>query len=284
MKKAFILGLACFFAQGVLAQQSVKFSVKYLPMRTYATSYKMDMDMNMNIDDASVAKAMKDAGQPAAMLMKMNMNMGFDINTKAQDAKKDVPFKMTYKEVAMSGSMNGQALPLPQSSITGVSLLGHYANQTKKIEIDGLEGGTLEAAKKAEAEQILSQVFNQFNFPDTTLKVGDTFTQETPLSVPIAGNNTQVMTKVKYTLKSIQGNQATFDIDQVVDMKMAMPQTGEMVMKGGGKGEMVYDIAEKFPVSSKTNMDFNFKMSTGGTPISGDMKGLAIMDVKVTKK
>ena len=285
MKKALLLGIACLAAQTLFAQQALKFSVKYLPMQSYAMSVKMDMDMNMNIEDAATAKAMKDAGQPAVMLMKMNMNMAADIATKAQDAKKDVPLVMTYNNITMDASMNGQALPIPQTDIKGMAFLGHYSNQTKKISIDGIQGGVLDAAKKTAAEAQLSQMFNQYNFPDTTLKIGDTFEQNMPLSVPVGAGSTEVQTKVKYTLKEIKDNLAIFDLDQALDMVMDLPQgAGKMTMKGSGKGSMIYDIAAKFPTQTNINMDYKFNMTSGGIPISGDMKGVSIVDVKVAKK
>jgi hypothetical protein len=285
MKKIIILAFFAIVSQNIYAQQKLQFSVKYLPMQSYAMAVKMDMDMNMNIDDAATAKAMKDAGQPANMLMKMNMNMAADIATKGQDAKKDVPLVMTYNNIAIDASMNGQALPIPQTDIKGMAFLGHYSNQTKKISIDGVQGGVLDPAKKAAAEAQLSQMFNQYSFPDTTLKIGDTFEQSMPLSVPVGGASTEVMTKIKYTLKEIKGNDAIFDLDQALDMAMDLPQgAGKMTMKGSGKGSMVYDIAAKFPTQTNINMDFKFNMNSGGIPISGDMKGVSIVDVKITKK
>lgn len=283
MKKIILLAFAACASTNIYAQQAIQFSVKYLPMHNYATSFKMDMDMNMNLADSAMAKAMKDAGQPSSMLMKMNMATVIDMATKAQDAKKDIPFTITYNDVAISGSMNGQSLPIPDAGLKGAGFLGHYSSQTKKIGIDGVQGGTLDAAKKAAAEVQLSQIFNQYTFPDTTLKIGDKFTQDVPMSIPTAAGNADVITKVTYTLKEIKANQAIFDLSQVVDMTMNIPQAGEMVMKGAGKGSMVYDIAEKFPVNTNISMDFAFKMNAGGAPISGNMKGISITDVKVTK-
>lgn len=285
MKKVFLAGIALLVSQSLLAQQTLKFSVKYLPMQNYATTMKMDMDMTMNIDDATMALAMKAAGQPAAMLMKMNMGVAMNMATLAQTAKKDVPFTMTYGDVTASGSMNGQELPIPQTDLKGIIFTGHYSNDTKKVGIDGIQSGTADDAKKAAAQAQLAQVFNQYTFPDTTLKIGDSFQQNIPLTIPTAAGNTEVNTTIKYTLKEIKANEAVFDLSQTADAKIDIPQAGgEMVMKGTGAGTMVYDIANKFPARSTINMDFSFKMKAAGTPISGTMKGLSVTDVKVTKK
>lgn len=285
MKKAFILGIACLVSQSLFAQQSLKFSVKYLPMRNYATVYKMDMDMNMNLGDSTMAKALKDAGQPSSMLMKMDMTMAVDLSTQAANAKKDVPLTATYTDFVMKATMNGQDLPIPQTTLKGFGFLGHYSDVTKKIKIDGIKGDTTNAAVRASAETQLSQIFNQFSFPDATLKIGDTFEQTVPVSLPVGTGSTEVMTKVKYTLKEIKGNEAIFDANQVLDMTMDLPQgAGKMTMNGSGKGSMVYDIAAMFPVRSVIDMNFKFKTNAGGAPISGDMKGVCVTDVKVTKK
>nr|WP_294792147.1 hypothetical protein [uncultured Mucilaginibacter sp.] len=285
MKKAPILVIACLASHILFAQQSLKFSVKYLPLQNYATSFKMDMDMTMNIADETMAKAMKDAGQPSSMLMKMNMATVFNMATKAQTANKDVPFTIIYNDVSMSGSMNGQSLPLPDAGLKGFGFFGHYSNQTKKVGIDGIQGDTVNAEKKAAAETQLSQIFNQYSFPDTTLKIGDKFVQNVPMSVPTAAGNAEVITKVTYILKEIKANQAIFDLNQVVDMTMNIPQAGgDMTMKGTGTGSMVYDIAAKFPINTNIAIDLAFKMNAGGAPLSGNMKGVSITDVKVTKK
>jgi hypothetical protein len=278
MKKIIILAFFALVSQSIYAQQKIQFAVKYLPMHNYATSFKMDMDMNMNIGDSTVAKALKDAGQPASMLMKINMVTDLNLSTQAQDAKKNVP-------LTMSASMNGQAIPIPQTNLKGLAYLGHYSNETKKLAIDGVQGGALDADKKATAEAQLAQIFNQYSFPDTTLKIGDTFEQTMPMTVPTAAGNTDILTKIKYTLKEIKANEAIFDMTQTADATVNIPQAGgDMVMKGTGIGSMVYDIAGKFPVRSTINMDFAFKMSVQGAPISGTMKGISVTDVKVTKK
>ena len=285
MKKAVLLGIACLVAQTLFAQQTLKLSVKYLPMQNYATTYKMDMDMNMNIGDETVAKALKDAGQPSSMLMKMNMAMAIDLATQAANAKKEVPFTATYTDFTMSGSMNGQALPLPETNIKGFGFLGHYTNETKKLAVDGINGDTTNAAAKAAAQQQLAQIFSQYSLPEATLKIGESFEQDLPLSLPVGGGSTDVMTKLKYTLKEIKGNEAIFDLNQVLDMNMDLPQNaGKMIMNGTGKGSMVYDIAAAFPVRFAIDMDFGFKMNTAGTPISGNMKGVSVTEVKVSKK
>ncbi len=285
MKKALFFGIAFLATQALFAQQSLKLAVKYLPMQNYATLYKMDMDMNMNIGDETVAQALKAAGQPSSMLMKMNMAMAVDLSTQAANAKKEVPFTATYTDFAMNGSMNGQALPLPETSIKGFGFLGRYSNETKKMVVDGVKGDTTDAVAKASAKEQLSQIFNQFNFPDATLKIGDTFEHSVPMSLPVGAGSTEVMTKMKYTLKEIKATEAVFDLDQVLDMTMDLPQgAGKMTMNGSGKGSMVYGIAAMFPVRFTIDMNFAFKMNSGGTPISGTMKGVSVTDVKVTKK
>ena len=285
MKKALLAGIACLFAQCLFAQQTLKFTVKYLPMQSYATTYKMDMDMNMNIGDEAVAQALKAAGQPSGMKMKMNMTTAIDLVTQVTNAKKEVPFTATYTDFAMGGSMNGQSLPLGETNIKGFGFLGHYTNDTRKFVIDRINGDTTNMAAKAAAQAQFSQVFNQYSFPDATLKIGDTFEQSVPVSVPVGAGSTEVMTKIKYTLKEIKANEAIFDLDQVLDMTMDLPQgAGKMDMKGSGKGTMVYDIAAMFPVRSVIDMNFTFKMNSGSAPISGDMKGVSVTEVKVTKK
>ncbi|MFD0752126.1 hypothetical protein ACFQZS_18370 [Mucilaginibacter calamicampi] len=285
MKKALVLGIICLAAQTVFAQQTLKLSVKYLPMQNYATTYKMDMDMKMSIGDEATAQALKAAGQPSNMVMKMNMAMAVDMATQAINAKKEVPFTATYTDFAMNGSMNGQALPLPQTSIKGIGFLGHYSNDTKKLAVDGIKGDTTNAAAKASAQEQLSQIFNQYSFPEATLKVGESFEQNMPISLPVGAGSTEVMTKIKYTLKEIKANEAIFDLNQVLDMTMDLPQNaGKMTMNGTGKGSMIYNIAAAFPVRFAIDMDFGFKMNTAGTPISGNMKGVSLTEVKVTKK
>lgn len=228
---------------------------------------------------------MKDAGQPATMLMKMKMDFGLDIATGAQRNKVDVPFTMSYKNVGINMSMNGQDVPVPQTDLKGFNFIGSYSSTNKKIKLDGIKGDTLNTAKIAAAEAQLAQIFNQYNFPDTTLKVGDSFEQNMPLSVPTAGGNAEVMTKIKYTLNEVKGNHAIFDMNQVLDMSMDLPQGGgQMVMKGTGTGNMIYDTVFKFPTSSNINMDFTYKMTVGGTPIIGNMKGLGVTTVQITNK
>lgn len=274
MKKIIIAAIVCFFAQGGYAQQTLKFSVKYLPTQKYATVNKMDFDMTMNMP-----------GQPAAMAMKMDMTFALDLLTDAANAKKEVPFTANYTDFTMNGTMNGQALPFPQTQVKGFSFVGRYLDDTKKLTVDAINGDTSDPAAKATAQEQMSQIFNQYSMPDATLKVGDTFEQDVPISVPVGAGNTQVMTKMKYTLKEINSNEALFDLDQKIDMTMDLPDgAGKMIMTGTGKGTMVYDIAAMFPVSTTVDSKYTFKMDAGGMQMTGDMKGSTVGTVKVTKK
>ena len=95
---------------------------------------------------------------------------------------------------------------------------------------------------------------------------GETFTQESPINLPIAGLNMQFAVKIVYKLTKISNNVAYFDLDESMDPNMSgkkgsvnMTATGT----GAGKGSLSYDIAQNYPSILNTNLDFKIKMLIG---------------------
>ena len=105
--------------------------------------------------------------------------------------------------------------------------------------------------------QMMNMVQHNVKFPDRPLHVGDSFTQDMPLGIPMGGNNMNMDSKVVYKLVNIADGKAYFDISQ--SMNMAIPVKGQTInLTGSGVGKMVYDIKNSFPTQFKSNMTIKF--------------------------
>jgi hypothetical protein len=94
-------------------------------------------------------------------------------------------------------------------------------------------------------------------FPEKDLNVGDSFTHETPLTIPVAGKKIEMNISTVYSLLSISSGLATFDIKQHYTMTL-----DEYTTEGGGSGtgRMVYDIAHSFYTNFEENAEMNLTM------------------------
>lgn len=109
--------------------------------------------------------------------------------------------------------------------------------------------------------QTVQNTSKQFIFPPKKLKVGDKFIQEAPLSIPLGTIKFDFLIKTHYKLLSITEGKANFDIIQEFVLTTVI-EDKDFKATGKGKGAMVYDIANSYPVvfNTLTDMDMSFKV------------------------
>ena len=104
------------------------------------------------------------------------------------------------------------------------------------------------------------------------MKIGDEFTQDIPMSIPIAGASplNLVITTI-YKLKSISNNMATFDTKNKVALDANLDQ-GTAVASGDGTGVMEFDMKQSYVSRFKSVMQMNFEVQAGQVKIKAKTK------------
>lgn len=273
MKK--ILGvsaLLCATIISVKAQTEVIFKMKMLPNRTYSSTMKMDMNMEMNYDgDAATMDKIKASGVKMPMIMQMQSGASADIKT-GSVKNNYFPFSMSIQQLEAKMTMNGQPTPMPPNSAAVQTMYGKCPVDGL-MEIDSIPGTAMNDSLKATMKKMMNSIQTNIEFPAKPMKVGDTFTQNVPLDIPMAGMNTKMKMSAIYKLTSIANGKANFDINFTMLMDMAMGQGG-MDMKGNGDGKMAYDIATSYPSALKENMSilYSINVPQQNVKMKGTMK------------
>jgi len=282
MKKLFIpLVLFSFTFTALKAQKEVLFKMGYLPSNTYSSTMNMDMNMEMDITgDTAIVNKMKKSGQKLPMIMQMQSTMGFDIKTGVQkDSKIPVIIRMGGTSVKMK--MNGVESPIPSTN-TKTDIYGYYSADGK-MSIDSVGGKKMDDALKQQMVKMIDQMQANIKFPDKPMKIGDTFPQDIPMDLPMAGGSAKVLVKGIYKLIAIENNKAYFDVTFTMTMDMTENKMN-VDMTGGGDGKFIYDMTNNFVSMVRENLNMIYSLALPQMPPKMKMTGKAnmLMDQKTT--
>ncbi|RYY36439.1 MAG: hypothetical protein EOP46_06480 [Sphingobacteriaceae bacterium] len=283
MKKTLLLLLSAICALTAYAQKSVLFKMNYKPQHTYTSTIGMNMDMEMDFegDSANLAK-IKESGQKLPMLMQMQMDMTTVMLT-AQSKDNSIPLTISYDKINSVVKMNGNMLPSPPSPLLNQKILGKVIND--KLQFDSIPGKALKTAEKEAMTSMINNLISSIKFPEKPLTVGDTFTQDVPMALPIAGNNFDMKVKVIYKLMEIKNDIAYFDFDQSLLADMNTSENMLMHMSGKGAGKMEYSIKDSFYKNTTSTIDITYSMNIKEMIMKGKAKMNSIysVDIKPSK-
>jgi hypothetical protein len=276
-----VLSLFLFVSLKSNAQKEVVFKIKMLPDHSYASVMNINMNMEMNMTgDSSFMNKAKSAGQKFPVMMLMQSGVNTDLKTSAFNSKKEIPFVMKVQSKASKMTMSGteSIIPVP---MTNQNYYGAFIEE-KKARIDSISGNTIDEKGKAAIIKMMDGLQANIKFPEKPMKIGDTFHQDIPMELPIAGMSAKAISKTTYTLLSIANGKANFGMKYTIVMDMNAQQI-TMSMDGDGDGAFGYDLAANYPVNMLNNMNFNYTMvmpQDKNVKISGKVK--MIMDNQTT--
>jgi len=270
--------LVAFIHTSSFAQKNVLFKAKFLPDKTYTTEIVNDMKMEMNFDvDSAKRKQMLDGGVKLPMHIDMLQEMSISTKTGALTADKRVPLTISYNKMGMTIKMQGKETKQPDQFV-GMKIKA-YATADGKLEVDTIEGN-ITAEVKATMVKMISQMLKSVQFPDKTMKIGDTFTQEMPMVVPAGATAMNLIIKVNYTLKEIIGKQAMFDYTQNISLNLATSHDNSSAA-GSGTGTMKYSISEQYITDTTSDLKMKLSITTAGTNMKIDVLAKSTIKAKI---
>lgn len=188
----------------------------------------------------------------------------FNLETVSKTGKSDKSgnFPITI-EYLKSVDLDGKTI------IPNGTLIYGKASLSTMPEIDSIVSKDMEEDFKNTVFQMVKNTFSQLALPHKKLKIGESFTQESPLTLPIAGINIEMQITTVYNLKSINAKNAFFDVTQTYTMKMS-DNRFETNGSGIGKGNLIYDIPNHF--ISENNLEMDFTLGLKHTDFALDLK------------
>ena len=254
------------------AQESVLFKIKYLPNNLYESTINTNMNMEMNFsgDSASLQK-IKNKGIKLPMIISSVTNMIFSIKTGGIKNDKSYDIEIAYKDIDSKEIINDVQKDSQVSPLKVETIFGYYTADGK-MHVNSMSGGNINEQIKEQLEGMLQNLINQIKFPDQPMKIGDTFDQEVPFNLPLAGEGLNATIKIIYILNKIENGKAFFDLDESMDLNLTKQkdsQTINVTGNGVGKGNLIYDIKNSYAYKRNATLAMNYKMLIGTLTLTG---------------
>ncbi|SDI40392.1 DUF6263 family protein [Mucilaginibacter sp. P19] len=266
MKKYIISCVLLFTIAKSFAQNSAIFKIKYKSLHKYHVKMVTDLKMEMDAvgDEASIAEIKKNTKLPATITGHNGHDL--DLVTGKLNSDNSFPFTMTFWGMPSVMNFNGKQIETPDPLKDRIFY--GTGSPEGKIHIDSVSGKNTDEKIKSAVTAIINNISNKLQFPDKPMKIGETFTQEIPMAMPVPGfTNMQMNIKLVYKLISVNNDIANFDIDQSMAMDLKTTTNGaEVTISGNGKGsgKLVYSIKQNYMSSMVSNINFNLSMIMEG--------------------
>ncbi|WP_433836518.1 hypothetical protein [Flavobacterium anhuiense] len=127
-------------------------------------------------------------------------------------------------------------------------------------KMDSIVAKGLDEASKNMIFEIVKNSFSQLTLPEKKIKIGEAFSQESPLTIPIGALNIDMSITTIYKLISIVDKNAYFDINQVYTANISSENLNNIIVSGTGTGKMTYDIPNYFASESVVDMKLMFDL------------------------
>jgi hypothetical protein len=247
MKQFFLL--ITLFAVSCYSQSDITVTVKsgFSPETKYITQTKQFNNGTVQyIASEDILQRLKERGVPNPM--PIETEMAFKTILKTGKLKKDGFFPLTLLFVD-----KGEILKeLPDDMV----IYGRGTNGKLPV-LDSISSAKMAMNEKSMLLNQMQSIFTQLSIPEKTVKVGESFSFDMPLSIPMAGKNIEMVIKCTYNLKKVTGDIAEFDITTEYFLKDKM-ESSETEIKGNGKGKLLYNrklnINENYEVHSDIEM------------------------------
>lgn len=285
IKRLLLLTIVCLLFNHLKAQTGIVFKIKYLPEHSYKSTTVIDMNMEMDFSgDEKKLEELKAGGILSHTIMTNSTSTGINIQT-GKVGKEDVfPLVMRYTETVSKNSVNGEETGSTTNPLHGRTVYGKCTT-SGQIQIDSLSGETVNENVKTHLLATLSKMINAVHFPEKPLSIGEIFTQDVPLNLPLGGKDIQVVVKIIYKLIAVDNNIAYFDLNQSVVFDLSTQENNVgMTGKGNGNGDgkLVYNIDQKFPTTIKSNLSFDYELMFENITLKGKTNASSIYQVEIT--
>ncbi len=143
-----------------------------------------------------------------------------------------IPVSIIYKKTM---SLDGKG-EIPEGTI----VFGEIKDDRLPL-FNAVVSGSLNPDQQKQLLEIVRNTFDQFKFPEKLLKIGDQFSMDRPVSLPMEGSVIETVITTTYKLQTINNGMAQFEVSQEYKMNPVM-MDNSFTGKGSGKGQLIYDI------------------------------------------
>lgn len=249
MKKSFLIAflLLQVWAFGQ-TKNEVLFKIQYKPQATYSNTIQLTSQNIFTYGGSEEILAdLKESGMENPMTLDQNSTIKTVFRTGKIKGGKEFPIQIEVTDVSES---DGGKSVLPK----GLVFYGNCA-ESGLPKLDSLSGISYDESTKKALLDVTRDLFLQIDIPEKRIKVGDTFSQSMPISIP-GGPAEAIMDVVAdYKLISITNNFANFDIQ--ITYKINSGAIDSIQAIGKGTGKMTYDTKNFYITKHESNTEIS---------------------------
>ena len=264
-------------------KQEIRFESKFRPNMVYTMTFLTNSKSEVNFDGPKEKiDKIKASGIVLPMVTENTSKFITKTTTGKTDSDKSFKAIMEYGEIESIDKLNGEENK-SSSPISGLIIKGQY-NENNNFKIDTMISETLDQNLKNTLRASLEGIQSQIKFPDNPMKIGESFDQNIPMNIPIAGMTpVKVNINTNYKLRQIKDNRADFDIKQTVALDMNSNQL-EVKASGGGKGKAEFDIEKMYIIKNETSLELNLTVTVNDLVVNAKISTQSNQDVKIEYK
>lgn len=236
MKKIILL-LSILQYTFTFAQKELNFKIHYNPETNYYQTVQQTSEMSMKyITSEEILQKLKEKGVQNPTITSSNSKIEMVLKTGKLSNAKNFPITMEF----INTTSNDGKKSIPDGTlIYGVGTIDDLPR------LDSIDSKNLDENYKKTLLQTLQSTFSQLSFPEKKMKIGDSFSQKTPLTMPIADVSIKMLITTTYKLLSITNNKANLDVDLIFTLDSNITKYN-IKATGQGKGIIVYDLNTQF--------------------------------------
>lgn len=225
-----------------------QFKIQYNPETKYDQTIDQTSHLEMKYSgDPEFTQILKNKGIQNPTITENHSVIESVFKTGKLSDKMDFPLTIEFLKTKNSNDK----IVIPNGTIIyGKGTVGNMPT------LDSIVSNGLSDEFKKTILQTMQATFTQINIPERTVKVGEVFDLDTPLSIPMAGMQLDMTITTTYKLVSLKNNVADFDISQVYTMKSNTTKF-PMNATGTGKGKLLYDVIHNFNLKYQIDIEMS---------------------------
>jgi len=253
MKKLFLFlfALVTFLNYGQ-ANQTLDFKIRFTPQTIYNQTMANSASYELTYEGSEeFLNTLKSTGVKNPTITKSSVDVESVFKTGKINAEGNFPVVIEYvKSLDNKGN----------NIIPNGTLIYGKGSTSSLPKMDSIVAKGLDEASKNMIFEIVKSSFAQLALPEKKIKIGEAFSQESPITIPIGALNIDMSITTIYKLMSIVDKNAYFDINQVYTANISSENLNNIIVSGTGTGKMTYDIPNYFASESVVDMKLMFDL------------------------
>jgi len=233
--------------------EGIVLKVLYQPENTYKLSTIRGTETVVSYSGQEIAmRKLKSMGVNNPTISKVRTKTDAELVTGKRSIDSSFQVSLNYKKIM---SLDGK------NEIPEGTLVQGEIRKNEQPTFKSVVSNSITIDKKAQLLQTLQNTFDQFNFPEQRLKIGDQFSTDRQWSMPMENSEIDIVVTTTFKLLAVKNNTAEFELNQSYLMTPKILDNS-FSGKGTGNGKLSYDIANYLisDYSVKTELDLNKKL------------------------